>query len=427
MSPLEVLHALPLFYHFCAVYAVWHDERAVLMAALFEPFPLWLTVWETPSLEAVPLVSLHRGRVVHTSKTAKQLGIIPGSSLSTALTKAPDLEAVEAASPYLTASWEGLVEELSGLTRTLETPAQGRLLMELEPADAAQLAESYRVRVGLAESVEIAVIAALISSPGKVRQVATDRQEALLDALPLYILKCLGLSVGTLERLTWLGLKRVGQLRAWKKVQVSAYLGTEAKTLLPYLFGPYRTQLGRYTPAPRISATLAFDEPLSEPRMLHLAVEKLAAELVALLDGKTASRLTVIALGYGLELKATRLSKAPLQRLAETTRLAFLTLEDTRAQPLGIEALALELSGLTRPAEQGRLWPQKERLEEAVAAVEARFPKAILKLVEDDPYALASEHSVRFVVLSTGEEVTREAEALAPERADQRAGQPLEA
>ena len=397
------------------------------MAALFEPFPLWLAAWETPILEDIPLVSIHKGKVVHASKQAKRLGIAAGSSLATALTKAPDLEAVEAASPYLAASWERLVEEVSGLSLVLESPMQGRLLMDLEPTDAAQLAESYKVRVGLAESVEVAVIAALISSPGKVRRVEVERQERLIDALPLYILKGLGLSAGVLERLGWLGVEQVGQLRAWKKPQVLAYLGPEDKGLLSYLFGPYRTQLGRYTPAPRIRAQLAFDEPRSEPHMLHPALEQLVEKLVALLDGKAASRLSVIALSHGLELKATRFSKAPLQRTGEVTRLALLTLEDTRAQPLGIDALSVELSGLTQPAKQGTLWPQKERLERAVAAVEARFPNAVLKLSQDDPYSLASEHNIRFVVRSTGEEVSREAGPATAERYDRHAGQPVEA
>lgn len=422
-----MLFALPLFYHKRAVYAVWHDIRAVLMAALFEPFPLWLAAWETPSLEAVPLISLHEGRVVHTSKTARQVGIVSGSSLATALTKAPDLEAVEAAGPYLTASWERLVEEVSGLSFVLESPMPGRLLMELEPSDAAQLAESYKVRVGLTESVEVAIIAALISSPGRVRQVDAERQERLIDALPLYILKGLGLSQGVQERLGWLGVERVGQLRAWKKPQVVAYLGADGQGLLPYLFGPYRTKLGRYTPAPRISAQLTFDEPLSEPHMLHPALGQLVDQLVALLDGKAASRLSVTALSHGLELKATRLSKVPLQRAGEITRLALLTLEDTRAQPLGIDALTVELSGLTRPAKQGTLWPQKERIEQAVAVVEARFPGAILKLSQDDPYSLASEHNVRFVVRSTGEEVSREESSSAREHRDRFERSPVEA
>ncbi len=153
----------------------------------------------------------------------------------------------------------------------------------------------------------------------------------------------------------------------------------------------------------------------------------LVEKLVALLDGKAASRLSVIALSHGLELKATRFSKAPLQRTGEVTRLALLTLEDTRAQPLGIDALSVELSGLTQPAKQGTLWPQKERLERAVAAVEARFPNAVLKLSQDDPYSLASEHNIRFVVRSTGEEVSREAGPATAERYDRHAGQPVEA
>jgi len=43
---------------------------AVLMAALFEPFPLWLAAWEHHSLEAIPLVSVHKGRIVHASQSS---------------------------------------------------------------------------------------------------------------------------------------------------------------------------------------------------------------------------------------------------------------------------------------------------------------------------------------------------------------------
>jgi len=161
--------------------------------------------------------------------------------------------------------------------------------------------------------------------------------------------------------------------------------------------------------------------------MLHPAVDELVATLVKRLDGKAASRLSVTAISQGLELTATRLSKTPLQSIGEITRLALLTLVDTGAQPLGIDTLTLELSGLSRPAKQGTLWPQKERLEQAIAAVEARFPNAILKLSQDDPYSLASEHNIRFVVRSTGEEVSREADTPACEHHDRQDGQPLRA
>lgn len=397
------------------------------MAALFEPFPLWLAEWETPSLAAVPLVSRHKSKVVHASLAARQLGIKAGSSLATALSKAPDLEIVEADSPYLTASWERLVEELSGLTRTLESPSQGRLLMDLEPADVAQLAETYRVRVGMAESLEVAVLGALISSRGRVRVIEADRQEQLLDALPLYVLKGVGLSQRALGDFGWLGIERTGELRRWSKAQVMAYLGRAGKGVKPYLFGPYRTYLGHYTPPPQVSAQAVFEEPQCEPLILHPALEQLCVKSAAQLDGRAASRLTVTVRSQGLEIKATRIAKQPLRRSDVMFRLALLALTDTHAQPLGIDLLKLELSGLSRPSEQLSLWPRKERVAYAIEVVEARFPRAILKLVQDDPYALASEHNVRFVVRSTGEEVSHEAGIPAGERPDRRHGPPVRA
>ena len=397
------------------------------MAALFEPFPLWLTEGERPSLAVIPLVSRHRNKVFHASSAARSLGIKAGSSLATALSKAPDLEIVEAESPYLTASWERLVEELSGLTQTLESPSPGRLLMDLEPADAAQIAQTYRVRMGMAESLEVAVLASLISSPGRVKIVEADRQEQLLDALPLYVLKGVGLSQRALDDFGWLGVSKAGELRRWSKAQVVAYLGRAGKGVMPYLFGPYRTYLGRYTPPPRVCAQAVFEEPQCEPLILHPALEQLCVKGAAHLDDKAASRLTVTVQSQGLEFKATRIAKQPLRRSDVMLRLALLALEDTHAQPLGIEALTVELSGLSRPSEQLSLWPQKERLAYAIEVVETRFPRAILKLVEDDPHALASEHRIRFVVRSTGEEVSREAGTPAGERPDRREGAPVEA
>ena len=397
------------------------------MAALFEPFPLWLAEWETPLLAAVPLVSRHKSKVVHASPAARSLGIKAGSSLAIALSKAPELEIVEAASPYLAASWERLVEEISGLTRTLESPSQGRLLMELEPPDAAQIAGTYKVRVGMAESLEVATLAALISPPGQVKVIGAERQEHLLDALPLYVLKGVGLSQRALDDFGWLGVSRAGELRRWSKAQVAAYLGRASKGMMPYLFGPHRTYLSRYTPAPQVSAQTVFNEPQCEPRVLHPALEQLCMKLSDHLDNKAASRLTVTVRSQGLEIKATRIAKTPLSRSDVMFRLALLALEDTHAQPLGIEALTVELSGLSRPSEQLSLWPQKERVAYAIEVVETRFPRAILKLVEDDPYSLASEHSVRFVVRSTGEEVGREAGTPAGQRPDRRERHPLEA
>lgn len=297
--------------------------------------------------------------------------------------------------------------------------------MDLEPADAAQLAETYSVRVGMAESLEVAVLGALISSPGRVKVIEPARQEQLLNALPLYILKGVGLSQQALGDFGWLGVERTGELRRWSKAQVAAYLGRASKGVMPYLFGPYRTYLGRYAPAPQVSAQAVFEEPECEPLALHPALEQLCVKSAAQLDGRAASRLTITVVSQKLTFKATRIAKQPLRRSDVMFRLALLALEDTHAQPLGIEVLTVELSGLSRSSEQLSLWPRKERVERvayAIEVVEARFPRAILKLVQDDPYALASEHNVRFVVRSTGEEVSHAAGIPASQRPNRREG-----
>ncbi len=399
----------------------------MLMAALFEPFPIWLTEWEEPSLAAIPLVAVSKTKVMHVSQTAREAGIKPGSSLANALVKVPDLEIVEASSAYLTASWERLVEDLAGLTQTLEAPSIGRVYMALELPDAVQLAESYRIRVGIAESLEVATLAAFIAAPGRVKVIPKDKEIAILEALPLYFLRGVGLSQRLLTDLNWLGVATAGELRIWKKPQVTAFLGRAGKHVMPYLFGPYRTQIGRYTPAPRLSLGLSFDEPLFEPASFEPVLERLARELSVELDNKAASRLSVHALSQGLVHKASRLSKTLLRRPGEIYRLALLALSDTGAQALGIDALTLELGNLSRPSVQGSLWPKRERIELALAAVENRFPKTMLKVIEGDPHALAREQRMRLIVRSTGEEVTRETQNDTCECANERERTPLRA
>lgn len=399
----------------------------MIVAALYEPFALWLAEWEQPNLAAIPLVAVSKTKVMHASQTARAAGIKASSSLASALAKVPELEVVETSSAYLTASWERLVEELSGLTRTLEAPTIGRVHMELELPDAVQLAESYRVRVGMAESLEVATLAAFIATPGRVKVIAKDKEAAILDALPLYFLRGVGLSQRLLSKFSFLGVERAGQLRQWSKAQASAFLGKPGKHLMPYLFGPYRTVLGRYTPAPRLSLGLSFEEPLFEPASLEPVLERLSKELALELGHKAASRLSVHALSQGLEHKASRLSKTFLRRYGEIYRLALLTLEDTKVQPLGIDRLTLELGGLSLPAIQGSLWPRKERLELAIAAVEERYPRAILRVALHNLYSNAPDEQMRLVVRSTGEEVVRETHDEGGQRHRERTRTPVRA
>ena len=389
------------------------------MCLLAEPFPLWQACWEHPKLRDKPLVSVHRRNVVHASSPAKKLGVLAGESLISAQSKVPELKPVEAHTPYMQAEWEALVEEVSGLTCTLEAPLQGRMFLELEEADATQLAQAYGVRAGGAASVEVAHLSAVVSSPGTLRVTSPEREEAFTRQFPLYVLQALGLKRDTVQRLGWLGIERMGQLQSWKKGQLEAYLGREARALLPYLYGPRRTKLSRYSTPLRVSALHEFEDAVSEPCALHPVLGQLSRRVADALAGKSAHRLVLTASAQSIELKVTRIAKEPLRDAATIGRLAHLALEETNAPPLGVTALRLELSALSRPSTQGSLWQQKENRERAIRAVSERFPDALLKLEQLDPYALASEHQYRTVSLQTGEEVKREIPDAAPERPDE--------
>ena len=400
------------------------------MCLLAEPFPLWQAVWERPELRDKPVVSVYRDRVVHASSQAKKSGVVADEGVLSARTEVPDLETVEAYSPHLQAEWEALVEEVSGLTRTLEAPVQGRMLLKLEEPDAVQLAQAYGMRVGGGASVELAHLSAVVSSPGVLRFTPPGREEAFVRQLPVYALRALGLKRDTVQRLGWLGVERVGQLRTWKRSQLEAYLGREAKPLLPYLYGPHRTKLSRYGPPPRITASHAFEDAVSEPHALHPMLERLSERVAGALQGKSAHRLTLVATAQGLEMKATRIAKTALSDSAAILRLALLALQESSAQPLGITALKLELSALSRLSAQETLWRQKENREKAIRAVSERFPNALVRLEETDPFALATEHRYTFITMQIGEEVngaTPDAAPASPTEAEQSAETPLSA
>lgn len=72
-----------------------------------------------------------------------------------------------------------------------------------------------------------------------------------------------------------------------------------------------------------------------------------------LLESKAASRLSVTPLGQELETSASQLSKIPLLGTCEIARLALSMLTDTYVQPLSIDALNVELTGLARPGHYG--------------------------------------------------------------------------
>jgi hypothetical protein len=357
-------------------------------------------------------------------------------TLTSARLQVEGLEVVPQDAPSLQAEWEGVLGELSGFTAEVEPLGLGRVLLTLEPSEAQQLAQAHQARVGVAATREPAVLAALAAFEGRTRLLKSGSEQAFMRALPARFLRGLGVSQDAITRLHFLGVDHAGDLLSWRPPQLEAFLGKEARLLLPYLYGPWSDRIANYQAPAKVEVTYHFEEPASEPHEVTPILELLAKRAADRLGERRAGRLTVTVTTQGLRFQASRLAKEALSTPGSIRRLASLALGDTRAQTLGLESLTLTLSGLVRPSIQEGLWQAREERARAIALVTARFPGALLAFREVDPFALTRDR--RFVKQRLGslelipEVAVREEEQDAPSpaqrtRYEQSTGQPTSA
>jgi protein ImuB len=368
----------------------------VIAALVLEPLELWWARRLRPEWRRTPLVAVHDNRVAHATPEARREGVTPGMSLSGARLRCEGLQVTEVSEAELQAAWESVMRELYGLSPFLDGSSRGRAFLSISASEARMLAEAYDAPVGHASGCEVAELAALATSSGRCRVLPAGGEEAFLGLLPLRFLRGTGLSGYSLERLRWLGLSVAGELAGWRRGQLRAFLGAEADRLLPYLHGPWRERLRVAQPPEALRRTIRFAEPLFEPGPLEAALARLAESLEETLAGRSSGRLTVAAEVGGVESRATRFAKKPLRGAREIALLAGLALADTGAAPVGIEALTLELPEPARLASQGRLWPARERREQAWEVLLERFPRAAVEVEWLDPYAESADLAWRW-------------------------------
>lgn len=362
-----------------------------LAVLLFDPFPLYLAQRTDPSLLRSPVVCVEEQRVVHATPEARRCGITLGMRLTGARMRVEGLRVVHLDEPSVHHAWQELLREIHDVTPWLEAPRRGRVFAHLDPSEAAELAEGYGARVGLAGSREIAELAAVSARPGQVRRVDPGDEEGFLEQLPLRFLKGVGASDKNLTRLHWLGLKTAADLARWSETQLRSYLAEEGQALLPYLHGPYSTRLRPFEPPAALRRSLAFEELAREPFELLPALERLSASLERGLDGRGARRLTLTAGLSAGQRRVTRLSKRPLTRAPQIRQQALFALDDSGAAAIGIERLTLELAAPQRLGLQSGLWRTAERRAEAQDAAVERFPGAMVRFAWRDPYAPADD------------------------------------
>ena len=380
----------------------------MIVCALFEPFTLWHAGWLEPALKSKPLVALKGHHVAHASKMARSSGIGAGMSVAGAHARCGDLVIIDSNEATLQRAWDDVLAKLYGFSDRLEPADLGRVFLDVTEADARLIAETFGARVARGSSQEHAHLLALVAKEGEARLEPVETEQQALWAIPIHVLEVLGLSKKTVERLAWLGVTELGGLRRWSRTQLELYLGDEAKLLTRYLHGPHRTEVRRYVPAVVLRESHTFEEEALELWQLAPVLEQLVQRLIPRLGDRAATHLTLTAEVKGLIFSATRVSKQPLRDEGALLRLVSLTFADCGVQGLGVERLELSLAGLARPNTQGGLWHHKENVDKAVRTVEARFPGAMLRFEELDPFTPVPEFSHRLVSLGA-KEVTHEA------------------
>jgi len=362
------------------------QTRLPVVAALFLPWPVWLLKEKAKGL---PLAVHQGGRVVAVSPLAQRLGARPGMSLEAAQARVASLLALPYP-PQAEAAWRALLRELHALTPWVEPQEPGVAFLRLSPEEARLLAQGYGARVGVASWREVALVAAWSAREGEARVVAEGEEGGFLDRLPLHLLRGVGLTPEGLARLRLLGLRRVGELRAWKPHQVAAYL-PEGRGLLRFLHGPWRREVARFPEEAALEAHLSLQPPAGATLGL---LAHLARGLARGLEGRAASRVEVEAVGQGLRFRGEHLAKAPIGDETGMRLALELALRKSGALGLPLEEVRARALGLFRPSRQEGLW---RRAGEGLEGVLARFPGAFLRVEVLDPEALVPEWGFRYV------------------------------
>ncbi|CAM4058402.1 hypothetical protein [Deinococcus marmoris] len=365
------------------------------------PWPLILLGRQHPG---VPVAALSESRkVLYASPEAIEAGVQPGMRDIAALSRCPELHAEVITAPSALAAWAELLETLyARYSDRVEGRTPGTVYLKLSLPAARELAAALYAPVGLAESLEVAHLAALRARPGEVRDAwGGSVEEAFLSLTPTFHLEVIGLTPAHIERLAFLGVRGLADLMKWSAARREAFLGVDVgRRVNRFLKGERTMVVQKYVPGRVIEARMGLDSPLYEPSEADVIFSELLPPILTELRGRAAAYLTVQADTLGGRLSATRKLKGSPDP-AGLLRIAGLALNDTGALPLGVEALTVQLSGVQQPGRMVGLWASLAELE-VTRDVLDRFPEALVRVEWLDPFAYATDARYQWVDWLTG-------------------------
>lgn len=370
------------------------------------PWPLVMLEKEHPGLPVAVLGEGNR-KVMYANGLALEAGVQPGMRETAAFSRCPDLHAEVVSGPTALAAWNELLELLYARYSDRVDGKDGLAFLVIGLPAAQELAAALHAPMGLAESREVAQLAALRAEPGQVKaltgmQVGGSAEKLFLQLTPVHHLRVLGVSAEKIEQLRFLGITGLADLWKWSAGQREAFLGVDAaKRLNRFLKGERQQAVQRYQPGQVIEAALTPEAPLSEPGQSEAALADLLPVVWGELRGRTAAYLTLHADTLGGRLSGTRKLKWPID-VDGLQRLAALILAETDALSLGVDSFTVQLSGLQQPGRMVGLWAGIAELEVTTQVLD-RYPDALVRVHWLDPFAYATDAMYEWVDWLTGE------------------------
>jgi protein ImuB len=130
--------------------------------------------------------------------------------------------------------------------------------------------------VGLASTRHVALVAARLASPGRVRRVRPGEEAAALAPLPVGMLPA---DPAILARLGDLGLDRVGQVAALSPADLQRQFGPAGLELHRLARGEVEERLDAHRPPSVLAERIVLDGPVSDLEVLRRCTERAVATL----------------------------------------------------------------------------------------------------------------------------------------------------
>jgi len=209
-----------------------------------EQFLYRVTCQAQPALSGRPVALLGPDdKVAAVSPEAAATGLAPGMRPQEVRTRCPDAGLYPLDLQVVYSAALGLRQALRGLELPLEVAGWGSAYLDLRPVTrqkdevallAAELGRTVRRQLGAALQPALgwdsgkftARAAALRTQPGRMRLIAVDEEQHFLAPLPLSLLP---LPPDTLQQLTWLGIRTLGEFAALPGTAVWQRFGPAGK------------------------------------------------------------------------------------------------------------------------------------------------------------------------------------------------------